>query len=206
VLERARRTPRTAERANLLSWLEGKDVPRAALFPIALAPSGETHVSYGLVAWLARQLSTRAAWDKHGLETMNALVARRAFPEIGEIITQVYGEAEARGPERGKALLEAISVALALALIELVRAALDKRETAHAAAALSALACLDPPSRVSRAVHELRAVTVDHAELAELVALNERLVKHSDARDASLEGVVAALHAIADAEPSALRR
>ena len=28
---------------------------------------------------------------------------------------------------------------------------------------------------------------------------SKRLVKHSDARDASLEGVVAALHAIADA-------
>ena len=35
--------------------------------------------------------------------------------------------------------------------------------------------------------------------LAALIAVNERLVKHSDARDASLEGVIAALHAIADA-------
>ncbi len=199
VLARARRTPRSAERANLLAWLEAKEVPRATLFPIALAASDEKHVSYGLVVWLARQLATRAAWDKHGLETMNALMARRAFPEIGEIITQVYGEADTRSAERAKALLEAISVALALALIDLVRASLDVGETAHAAAALSALACLDPPSRVSRPVHELRGVATKNAELVELVALNERLVKHSDARDASLEGVVAALHAIADA-------
>jgi hypothetical protein len=66
-------------------------------------------------------------------------------------------------------------------------------------AALSALACLDPPSRVSRAVHELRELRGSSEEVAELIATNERLIKHSDARDASLEGVIAAVHAIADA-------
>ena len=67
------------------------------------------------------------------------------------------------------------------------------------AAALSALACLDPPSRVSRAVHDLRRVPGASAAIVALLAVNERLVKHSDARDASLEGVIAALHALADA-------
>ena len=73
-------------------------------------------------------------------------------------------------------------------------------------AALSALACLDPPSRVSRAVHDLRgAAGADSDEIAELIGVNERLVKHGDARDASLEGVIAALHAIADAASTAPR-
>jgi hypothetical protein len=65
---------------------------------------------------------------------------------------------------------------------------------------LSALACLDPPSRLSRAVHDLRRAPGLTPEVAELVGVNERLVKHSDARDASLEGVVAAVHVMADAQ------
>src|SRR6185369_1930929 len=99
-------------------------------------------------------------------------------------------------PPRG--LLEAIQVAFALALIGMTREALTQGDEPRAMAALSALACLDPPSRVSRAVHELRRASAS-ADVADLIAVNERLVKHSDARDASLEGVVAALHAIADA-------
>jgi hypothetical protein len=77
--------------------------------------------------------------------------------------------------------------------------ALAAGDEPRAMAALSALACLDPPSRISRAVHALRRAPGATAEVAALIAVNERLVKHSDARDASLEGVVAALHAIADA-------
>jgi hypothetical protein len=52
---------------------------------------------------------------------------------------------------------------------------------------------------VSRLVHELRRAPGASAELTDLVGVNERLVKHSSAREASLEGVVAAVHALADA-------
>jgi hypothetical protein len=48
-------------------------------------------------------------------------------------------------------------------------------------------------------VHDLRRYAGVSADIAELIGVNERLVKHSDAGDASLEGVIAALHAIADA-------
>ena len=90
-------------------------------------------------------------------------------------------------------------MAFARALIEIIHAALESGDEPRALAALSALACLDPPSRVSRAVHELRRHTGVSAEIADLIAVNERLVKHSNAGDASLEGVVAALPAMADA-------
>ena len=199
VLEKARSTPRSAERANLLGWLETQDIPRAVLLPVALASMHEGPVSYGLVGWLARQLATRAAWDAHGLATLGALIAQKAFPEIGELVTVVWSVAGRGedGPPRG--LLEAVQVAFALALIAIVHAALESGDERRALAALSALACLDPPSRVSRAVHELHRHTGKSAEVTDLIAVNERLVKHSNARDASLEGVVAALHAIADA-------
>ncbi|MFO0757689.1 MAG: hypothetical protein U0359_14425 [Byssovorax sp.] len=198
-LEKARRTSNGAERANLLHWLAAEDVPRVTLFPIALAAVHEGHVSYGLVGWLAKQLATRAAWDKHGLQALSALMAQKAFPEIGELLTVAVSEASRDKSPPPRALLESIQVAFALALLEIIEDALAAGREERALAALSALACLDPPSRVSRAVHELRRIAGVSPEVAELIGVNERLVKHSDARDASLEGVVAALHAIADA-------
>src|SRR5690242_7070593 len=126
-------------------------------------------------------------------------MGQRAFPEIGELVTVAWSEAGRGGAEPPRGLLEAIQVAFALALIGMTREALSAGDEPRAMAALSALACLDPPSRVSRAVHDLGRARGASDGIAELVAVNERLVKHSDARDASLEGVIAALHAIADA-------
>lgn len=203
ILEKARRTGNHAERANLLGWLEAHGVPRSVLLDVALGAIRGGDVSYGLVMWLTRQLPTRAAWDKHGLAVLGALLGQRAFSEIGEIVTIVWSNAGGAGdaPHRDdppRALLEAMQTALALALLGLCRDALSRGDDAGAMAALSALACLDPPSRVSRAVHDLRRVQGLRAGVAALVAVNERLVKHSDARDASLEGLIAAVHAIAD--------
>jgi hypothetical protein len=199
ILEKARRTRNGAERANLLGWLEAHGEPRGALIELALTAIRGGEVSYGLLCWLTRQLTTRAAWDKHGLVVLSALMAQRAFSEIGELVTVAWSEAGRGDAEPPRGLLEAISVAFALALLELSREALAHGDEDFAMAALSALACLDPPSRVSRAVHDLRRAPGVSAPIVALLAVNERLVKHSDARDASLEGVIAALHAIADA-------
>lgn len=199
VLERARRTTRGAERANLLWWLESHEVPRATLMAIALSPIAEGTVSRGVVSWLSRQFGTRAAWEKHGKETLCALMAQRAFAEIGELVTVVWSEASRASAEPPRGLLEAIQVAFGLTLVDTVSDALARGDEQRALAALSALACLDPPSRLSRAVHELRHTPGVGKEVAELIAVNERLVKHGDARDATLEGVIAALHAVADA-------
>lgn len=208
VLEKARRTPRAAERANLLSWLERYEAPRAALFPIALRSleRDEAGPSFGVTAWLARQLSTRSAWDKHGLETISALLDQRALAELGELITMVVGDARTRsgaasgadGKPHSEKIVEAVHGAFAEALVAEAKSALVKRDRTRARAALSALVCLDPPSRVSRAVHELERIDGNDEELGELVAVNVRLVKHGDARGATLEGVVAALHALSD--------
>ena len=202
VLEKARASVRGEERANLLCWLEARGVPRAALLAIALDPARRQQVSYPELCWLSRQLSTRAAWDRHGVETLSALVGQRAFPEIGELVTVAWSEAGRGGKDPPRGLLEAMQVAFALALCGLAREAIAAGDAPGAMAALSALACLDPPSRISRAVHALgrdAAAAGAPEAVAELIAVNERLVKHSDARDASLECVVAALHAMADA-------
>ena len=198
VLERARRTRSDAERANLLGWLESRGASRAVLIGVALEAVSGDRGSYGLSTWLSRQLTTRAAWEKHGFEVLSALVARRAFSEVSEIVTLVWSEAGQGGKEPPRGLLEAIQGAFALVLVDLVKGALARDDQERALAALSALACLDPPSRVSRAVHDLSRLPGASAEVAELIAVNQRMVKHGQARDASLEGVVAALHAIAD--------
>ncbi len=203
VLEKARRTPRGSERANLLAWLETRGVARAKLLPIALAPLPEGQVSQGVVAWLARQLSTRAAWDKHGRAVLSALLVQAAYSDVSELVVLVWSDALQDGGDPPRPLLDAIQVAFAMALVERVRDALARGDSRRALSALSALACLDPPSRVSRAVHELRDAAPAGSDVADLIALNERLVKHADARDASLEGVIAALHAVADGDSGA---
>lgn len=205
VLEKARRTPRAAERANLLSWLERYEAPRAALFPIALRPFRGGSLqrdadgpNFGVIAWLARQLSTRSAWDKHGLETISALLRERALAELGELITMVIGDARGKNASDSPRIVEAVHGAFAEALVREAKDALVARDRTRARATLSALVCLDPPSRVSRAVHDLERIDGNDEELSELVAVNARLVKHGDARGATLEGVVAALHALSD--------
>jgi len=199
VFVKARRTRSDAERANLLGWLEAKGEARAGLMEVALEAISVGLCSFGLLSWLSRQLTTRAAWDKHGKPVLSALMAKRAFSEIGELVTIAWSDAGRAGVDPPRGLLEAMQVAFALVLIDLARDALSRDDQDRALAALSALACLDPPSRVSKAVHELRRAPGAGADVSDLIAVNERLVKHSDARDASLEGIIAALHAIADA-------
>lgn len=199
VLEKVRRTPRGAERANLLSWLEVHSVPRAVLIGIALESVRADAISYAELSWLTQKLTTRTAWDRHGLETLSALMAKRAFAEVSELIAVTWSEAGRDAKEVPRGFLEAIQVAFALTLLGMTREALTDGDEPRALATLSALACLDPPSRVSRPVHDLRRFTGVSPAVEELIAVNERLVKHSNSREASLEGVVAALHAIADA-------
>lgn len=198
IIEKARTTPRGAERVNLLSWLEAHDAPRAALVEIVIGAIQSGTISHPEVVWLSRKLVTRTAWDRHGLQTLSALVAARAFGEMSELIALAWAEAAQGGAEVPQGFLEAIQVAFAMTLLGVAREALAAGDERRALSTLSALVCLDPPSRVSRSVHELRRFEDSGPEVRELIRVNERLVKHSDARDASLEGVIAALHAIAD--------
>jgi len=198
ILEKARRTPRGGERVNLLSWLEAHDAPRGVLVEIVVDAIRGGAVSHPEIVWLSRKLVTRTAWDKHGIATLSALLSARAFGEMSELISLSWGEAARERGEVPQGFVEAIQAAFAVTLIGIAREALEAGDERRALSTLSALVCLDPPSRVSRSVHELRRFQGSGAEVRELIRVNERLVKHSDARDASLEGVVAALHALAD--------
>jgi hypothetical protein len=198
ILEKAKRARRGAERVNLLAWLEAHDTPRAKLVEIVIGAIRAGAISHPEIIWLSRKLVTRTAWDKHGLAVLSALLAARAFGEMSELIALAWSEAGRDSGEVPQGFLEAIQVAFAMVLLGVTREALAAGDERRALSTLSALVCLDPPSRVSRSVHELRRFQDASPAALELIRVNERLVKHSDARDASLEGVVSALHAVAD--------
>lgn len=203
VTERARRTADPDERANLLARLEQADAPRAELVAVALAPLRPGWLGLGLVTWIARTLSTRAAWERHGQELFRALLERGAHAEIIEIVTLVVSalpRATEADEARVRGVLEVVHHALGATLVERAREAMLRRDDTRATAALSALVCLDPPSRLSRAVRDLRRIDAPGVSGAalDLLAVCERMVRYSHASDASLEGVVAACHALAD--------
>lgn len=200
VLAKARSTPRGDERAILLEWLEQQSVARKTLISLAAESLQSGKIAGSLLTWLSKQLANRTAWDREGIVVLVALIERRAFPEISDLFTFAWNEASASPEEEvSRGFLTSVQAAFALALIHVTREALTTDRPERAMAALSALACLDPPSRVSRAIHELRQLPGLGEEVLHLIEVNERLVKHSDARDASLEGIVAAVHALADA-------
>jgi len=198
VIEKARRTTRGNERANLLAWLEAHGASRGALLDLALDRERES-ASLALMSWVDKQLGSRASWEKHGPDIVFRLLGQRSYADMADLATLAYSRAprEGEGPPRG--LVEAIHAAFALAFVKTAREALKLGDTKAAMAVLSALACLDPPSRVSATVHELRRVPDVPAEVLEILAVNERLVKHSAATEASLEAIIAAVHVLVDA-------
>jgi hypothetical protein len=200
VLEKARKTPRGDERAVLLAWLEERRVAKKTLIKIAADSLLTGEISASMLAWLSKQLSNRTGWDREGVVVLVAMIERRAFPEMSELFTFSWHEASvSEGNDVPRGFLTSVQAAFALALLHVTRQALLARRSSPAMAALSALACLDPPSRVSRTIHDLRRIPGIGEEVRHLIEVNERLVKHSDARDASLEGIVAGVHALADA-------
>jgi hypothetical protein len=203
VLERARATSSHEERATLLGWLEEHGAPRKALMELTLqtlrSPGAPQSVLDWMArSWLARQLATRAAWERHGEDVLRALFERRAWTEMSDFIALAWTEA-ARADEAPRGYLGAVQLAFGSVLVGAVRIAIEEGREADAMAALSALLCLDPPSRLSASLHALRKLPGLGGEALELCALNERLVKHGRGRDASLEDVIAAVHALADA-------
>jgi len=198
VVEKARRAKRGNERANLLAWLEANGVARSALLSLALERNGGD-ASLALMSWIAKQLGSRASWEKHGTDVVHRLLREGCFADLADLATLAYSEASSAGEEPPRGLVEAIQAGFALAFIQTAKEALVAKDTPRAMAVLSALACLDPPSRVSSAVHELTRLPDAPREVLELLAVNQRLVKHSAAADASLEGIIAAVHVVVDA-------
>ncbi|MDI1436597.1 hypothetical protein [Polyangium sorediatum] len=211
IVERARNAWSAEERAMLLEWAAAHGVPRKPLVEIAVAAVRAGELDPRLRAFLAAQVGTRAAWDAHGQDVVLAFLDRSAYSSLSEICALVWSAARGAPAVRGvpggrdepQGLLSAMSAAFAAALVHMARESLVASLPARGMAALSALACLAPPPRLSRSIHDLLRAPGVVGEVLALVELNVRLVKHSSARDASFESIVAAIHCLADAGPEA---
>jgi len=205
ILERARNAWSAEERVVLLEWLTAQGLPRKPLMEIATTALRAGEHDVRLRAWIAAQLGTRAGWEAHGTDVVLAMLDRHAFAEMSELMALVWSGTPGanQGDEQRRGLLDAMMMALAMGLIHLVREALTAALPEKAMVFLSALACLDLPTRLSRSIHDLLRAPGAEGEVRALIELNVRLVKHKKGRNASFEDIVAAIHCLADASPEA---
>jgi hypothetical protein len=196
--------------ADLLGWLERHDTPRRQLMEVAGRALRRGVLGNDLLAWVASRLATRSSWEQHGVGILSVLLERGACSELAELFAQSWsaaGEGDRRAPEGGEAaglpgqetpagFREAVHGALALALLRQTRAAVAAGQEDAALRALSALACLDPPSRLNPALHELARDDTASSAVRELIEINAGLVKHGNGREATLQGVIAAVHVL----------
>ncbi|HRI66804.1 MAG TPA: hypothetical protein PK156_21305 [Polyangium sp.] len=200
ILERARNAWSVDERVVLLEWLTSR-LPRKPLVEIATTALRAGENDPRLRAWLAGQLASRAAWEAHGVDVVLALLDRQAFSELSTLMTLVWSDPPGGKPEseRPRGLLDAMMMALALGFIHQIREKLSSSMIAQALVYLSALACLDLPTRLSRSIHDLLHAPGAEGEVRTLIEMNVRLVKHDRGRQAAFEDIAAAIHCLADA-------
>lgn len=205
ILERARNAWSAEERVVLLEWLTAQGVPRKPLMDIAATALRAGEHDVRLRAWIASQLGTRAGWEYHGVDIVLAMLDRHAFAELSELMALVWsgmpGADHVEDQRRG--LLDSMMTALALGFVHVIREALSASLPERAMVFLSALACLDLPTRISRSIHDLLRAPGATGEVRALIELNVRLVKHKKGRSASFEDIAAAIHCLADASPEA---
>jgi hypothetical protein len=190
-LDKARASTSGDERAMLLEWLDGQAVGHNTLLAIALEGLRSGPVSSALVGWVGKKLASRQRWQEHGEELFSALVERRAFAEMQELLAQ-----------GSNALAEPALAALTNALVDRALAAIASRDAATAGALLSGLACLDA-SEEQKSRYDALAEAARGAQAGDdvvvLVNLLVRLSRQHARRGETLEGMVAAVHALSDA-------
>ncbi|MFT3770282.1 MAG: hypothetical protein QM820_33055 [Minicystis sp.] len=202
ILERARQAFSAEERAVLLDWLSRHGFARRPLIETALGAVRAGSIDPMLISWLAGQLGTRSAWEAHGVDLFLAFTDPGAFAELEDLLAQTWSHATRGSQDDGagsRRLLDAMHATFGAALIQSAREGLAAADEARALTALSALACLDPPPRLSRSIHDLLRAEHVTREVQALIELNVRLVKHAGTRDASFAGVIAAVQGMADA-------
>lgn len=197
VLVRASVSPRGDERAALLEWLFQNGVRRPKLVELTLAMLGMGLDTTGVGTWLAetwipKLLPDKAAWGKHGVSLLAALVRHQHFSALDELFTEVLPAAAPPAPT------SAILVALTRALIQVALAALTAGRPREALGAAAGLASLRPPSRELPAVRTLRRKRAAKGELATLLGLVERRARRPKEAP-HLEDFIATVHVLSDA-------
>ncbi|MFO0546836.1 MAG: hypothetical protein U0271_00545 [Polyangiaceae bacterium] len=194
---------RPDERVHLLMWLERFDMPRAELLRLAFDEPRPIPASLGLVGWLAEKLSTPRAWREHGAAVLRALLDRRAFGELGDVVALVSSDSERA---HRSAVVSEIHAAMGEVLAAIAVEATELTDRPRALAALAALSSLgvsssvEPQSTVAGSLAKLaKSNFMDDAPFAELVRSTHRAPSPVLDANALCEAIVASIHAFADA-------
>lgn len=180
------------ERAMLLDWLAAQGASAERLMSAALASLHQGPVSSPVVAWIGKRLASKADWETNGYGLFLALVQRRAFPEMQELVAQGAGSF----PE----LTEARLAAFGNVLIDVARDAIKEKDEARAAASLAGLSALDATDETRKRFGALKQALHKASASAYLVTLVDLVVQHARARaEHPTEGMIAAVHTLSDA-------
>ncbi len=180
------------ERAMLLEWLDAHGADPTRLMGAALAALHRGPVASPVVAWIGKKLSSEEAWETNGYGLFLALLYRRAFPELQELV--------ARSASLPKELSEAALASFGHVLIEVARDAIKEKDEPRAGAMLAALSSLDATEETRRRFGSLKQALKKAQASPHLLTLVDLVVRHARERRANpTEGMIAAVHALSDA-------
>lgn len=203
VLVRASVSPRSEERAALLEWLfqNGARRPKLVDLTLALLSMGADAARVGswlAESWIPKLLPDKAAWSKHGVSLLVALVGSGHFSALDELFTAVLPAAAPKADSASPPWMSAVLVALTRALVRVAEEALAAGRRKEALGAAAALASLRPPSRELPAVRALRRKRAAKGEVATLLGLAERRARRPKEAP-HLEDFIATVHVLSDA-------
>ncbi|WP_437320729.1 hypothetical protein [Sorangium sp. So ce385] len=175
------------ELVELLRWLETHNEPMRSLVSAMLDHLRDHKPGRAALRWLASTLRTRTRWAHHGRDVLLALLDAEAWEELLKLARDVVPSPEATADPEGRErhrMVVALHDAFARALVKVAERALEHDATSEVLGALHGLAALHPLTSVRKLLHHLRQKPGVTEPIAEMIALNEELLR----RDTTHEG------------------
>ncbi|WP_437681679.1 hypothetical protein [Sorangium sp. So ce131] len=197
VRERVRsRAPYDEELAALLRWLAAHEEPLSSLIGVILYHLEARRPGHAALQWLTSTLRTRTRWAHHGRDVLLAMMDAEAWQELLKLVRDVLpardAAADPDGRERQR-MIVALHDSMARALVKLAERALERNATNEVLGALHGLAALHPLTSVRKLLHRLHEKPGVTEPIAELIALNEELLRRDTTNDASEQDLRLAL-------------
>ena len=174
---------------GLMQWLVQHGEPYQQVIELAKQRIEVAPNSHDAMNLLRGLFENRTRWVDAGPRVLEWLLEKRGTHAVVDFIEQVF-----RNDALGTAVnLQGMQEALALLLIKRAAHGINGGNERLAIAALHGLVALHPPTRLCQKVRGLRKLGELSPPVAELVDLNERLLRHESTREASWLDARAAL-------------
>lgn len=174
---------------GLMQWLVEHSEPYQQLVELAKQRIEVAPNSYRAVDLLRGLFVNRTRWIEAGPRVLEWLLEKRGTHAVVDFIEQVFRNDALGTPVN----LQGMQEALAVLLIKRAAHGINGGNERLAIAALHGLVALHPPTRLCQKVRGLRKLGELSPPVAELVDLNERLLRHESTREASWLDARAAL-------------